>query len=1033
MVQTDQDNSKPQITNTNLDSYREQYPKNKNIMKKLYILIILFVFSIQINAQPANNTCATATAITNVPTLSYDIYYFNDIETATTINETLCADVNPQDYVDVWFDIEMPINGNLLIDAYQNYNHIEIYDSCGGTMIDCFTEDGVVFGLTQNTTYKVRIYREVVAANYSWKQFRVRAFTPATNDDCVDSENISLSTTRTTINFDVKGGSLVNETICSDTQDYVDVWYDFTLANQSNILIASGNNYNKFVIYDACGGNEIACFDKEAIVENLVAGNYKLRMYRTSNLAFTSNYNSFTISAHESITNDFALTSENITVSNTLNTINFDPIAAEGEDVADRPSCLNEFGINYPRSVWYHFTMPFDGNLYVDGNNSTLNSFEIYNVDATVQLNCFSKNGITPNLVAGTEYKVRVFRSAYNLTNLYSTQVFTIIAYEIPSNDDCVNSVTIPLTETLTQFDFSLSGTVPNTESSCVAAGTYYDVWYDFTMPSIPSNLYIEGNNGGNKYTIYDACGGTELACFDASISTYNKEIITNLSANTSYKLRVFRVESNTGTLSGLTFENFKIRTYPKNTNTNCATSETVVVSETELTLYPNFAGADLLENQTVCTQPNNDYYDVWYSFEMPVSGNLTLTSTGYYNYYELFDTCGGTSLSCASGNNTMQNLSAGVTYKLRISRKETDLEFNPDYNSSFKIVALAIANNDTCATSENITVSETENTVNFEIISAQLNNEEGCSGSTPQNYADVWYDFTMPSFDGGAITQGNIYIDAVAPLNKISIYDTCGGTEIACFENSKMVENLISGTNYKIRVYRTETDYTNVYYKSFKITAFADSQNDDCVTSQNINVAAATSTINFEFGGAQSNLETICGVENTYVDIWYSFTLAENGSLQISNGSAYDGFELYDACAGTLIDCFITSNGSFDNLITGTNYSLRVFRPQNQNQHSVRSFNVTFQSTLGVNDESFLSQVKVYPNPTTDFVNLKFSLISEYQMELFDITGRKLVSQEFSSNASKIDMNSFANGVYFINIKDITNNQFKVIRIIKN
>ena len=89
-------------------------------------------------AQPANNTCATATGITNVPTSSYDTYYFNDIETSTVVNETLCADANPQDYVDVWFDIEMPINGNLLIDTYQSYNHVEIYDACGGAMIDCF-------------------------------------------------------------------------------------------------------------------------------------------------------------------------------------------------------------------------------------------------------------------------------------------------------------------------------------------------------------------------------------------------------------------------------------------------------------------------------------------------------------------------------------------------------------------------------------------------------------------------------------------------------------------------------------------------------------------------------------------------------------------------------------------------------------------------------------------------------------------------------------------------------------------------------
>ncbi len=996
-------------------------------MKNLYIVIILFILSIKMNAQPVNETCATATVITNIPTASYDTYYFNDIETGTATNEILCADVNTQDYVAVWYDIEMPINGNLYIDAYQNYNHVEVYDVCGGIMLSCFSNEGVVFSLTQNSQYKIKIYRKLSDANNTWKQFRVRALSTATNNNCADAESISLSTTRATINFDIKGSSSSNQTICSDTQDFVDVWYDFTLTELSNVSIisgASGTSYNKFAVYDACAGNEVACFNKEAIVEDLVAGTYKLRMYRTSNLAFTNLDNSFTISSHQRVVNDAAAASENIAVTNVESTVNFDPIGAALENEANVPSCVSVGVANNPRSLWYHFTMPFNGNIYID-SNSSVNDFEVYNADASIQLKCFDRRGLISNLISGTNYKVRVFRSGYILTNLYASNSFTIRAFDRPLNDDCLNAETISLTETLTTYQFSVSGAVPDTEASCsVAAGDYYDVWYDFTMPATPSNLYIQGQPfAGNKYAIYDACGGTELYCFSITTATNNDKILSDLIANTNYKLRVYRSEGSTGRPDGLIHEKFKIKTYPKITNTTCATSQTIIVTEANTFPTTNFNGSNLLENQLICNQNSNNYFDAWFSFVMPVSGNLILSSTASNsNFYELFDACEGISIACENGNTTIQNLVIGNTYKLRVLRRESNLVTNPSANNNFIIVALAIANNDTCATAENISVSEIESTVNFEIISAQLNTEEGCSGTASQSYADIWYGFTMPSFDSGNIIQGNILIDGTANINKFSIYDACNGTEIDCFEQSKMIENLTSGTNYKIRVYRTATDYTNSNFKWFKITAFADSQNDDCASSENITVTNTVSIINFEFGGAESNLETICTTEDTFVDIWYDFILAEAGSIQITNAGFYDGFELYNACAGSQIGCFTASNGDFNNLVSGTSYKLRVFRPQNQNQFSVKSFEIAFQSTLGINDYELSSKVKIYPNPATNIININ-SQISIDKIELFDLVGKKVLT---TKQQIQLNIGHLQAGIYLLKV---TTNQGQLVK----
>lgn len=712
--------------------------------------------------------------------------------------------------------------------------------------------------------------------------------------------------------------------------------------------------------------------------------------------------------------NDTCATSTNITVSNTLFTQSIDEIVFSS--MTNETLCADPNPQNY-YDLWYDFTLASDTNVYIYGNNQSYNRFVLYDACLGTEIICFSNKKLL-QLQSGINYKLRVFKKESE--RLFSSgsgaYTFTIQSFDQPTNDACVDSESIILTETLTNYDFDLRGATPDTEASCTAAGTYYDVWYDFTMPATPSNLYLKGRQyGGNEYAIYDACGGAEVACFNAATTSYGSELLTNLTAGATYKLRVYRTEAHTGDPSGLVHNKFEIRTYPKIDNTTCATATNITVTTSNTNTATNFGGANLLENEVRCSS-TGDYYDAWYTFTMPVSGNLIISSSAAtWNKYELFDACAGASIICSSGNATIQNLVAGNTYKLRISREESNVKWNPSDDNVFTVKALAIANNDTCATAENITVSETENTVNFEIISAQLNTEEGCSGSATQSYADIWYKFTMPSFDGGSITQGNILIDGTAFYNKFTIYDACGGAEIDCFEESKIVENLTSGTNYKIRLYRTAADYTLSSYKSFTIKAFADAQNDDCASSENIAVTTTATTINFELGGVASNLETICGTEDTYVDVWYDFTVPEAGDIQITTSASFNRFELVDACAGTQIGCFTGGNASFTNLVSGTNYKLRVFRKQINNQDSGASFNIVFQSILGVDDFDLSNKVNIYPNPTSDVINIQSQLTID-AVELYDVIGKKVLR---TNQTQSINISHLQTGVYFLKVTE--------------
>ena len=66
---------------------------------------------------------------------------------------------------------------------------------------------------------------------------------------------------------------------------------------------------------------------------------------------------------------------------------------------------------------------------------------------------------------------------------------------------------------------------------------------------------------------------------------------------------------------------------------------------------------------------------------------------------------------------------------------------------------------NDNCTNAESIALTTANLTVNFFINNATLNAEQGCDSSTSQ-YADIWYNFTMP-------VDGNIYIDGNITWNR--------------------------------------------------------------------------------------------------------------------------------------------------------------------------------------------------------------------------------------------------------------------------
>ncbi|MBN2890318.1 MAG: T9SS type A sorting domain-containing protein [Bacteroidales bacterium] len=73
---------------------------------------------------------------------------------------------------------------------------------------------------------------------------------------------------------------------------------------------------------------------------------------------------------------------------------------------------------------------------------------------------------------------------------------------------------------------------------------------------------------------------------------------------------------------------------------------------------------------------------------------------------------------------------------------------------------------------------------------------------------------------------------------------------------------------------------------------------------------------------------------------------------------------------------------------------------------------------------------ISIFPNPTSDFININSSEIANFDVKIIDVDGRNIVNQNVTGNQTQIDFTNFANGIYILSITK--NNQVQTFKIIK-
>ena len=72
-----------------------------------------------------------------------------------------------------------------------------------------------------------------------------------------------------------------------------------------------------------------------------------------------------------------------------------------------------------------------------------------------------------------------------------------------------------------------------------------------------------------------------------------------------------------------------------------------------------------------------------------------------------------------------------------------------------------------------------------------------------------------------------------------------------------------------------------------------------------------------------------------------------------------------------------------------------------------------------------------VYPNPSSDFINLQFSKTENRNIQVFDINGRLVSESESDQTLVSIDARNLIQGVYTVKVNE-KNNSFQINRFVK-
>ncbi|MDG1714810.1 LamG-like jellyroll fold domain-containing protein, partial [Lacinutrix sp.] len=243
---------------------------------------------------------------------------------------------------------------------------------------------------------------------------------------------------------------------------------------------------------------------------------------------------------------------------------------------------------------------------------------------------------------------------------------------------------------------------------------------------------------------------------------------------------------------------------------------------------------------------------------------------------------------------------------------------------------------------------------------------------------------------------------------NKISVYNGIGYNDIS-------VPSGISANVWSHVAWVMNTTQTTVYFNGALVGTIARGIN---TTPPNIPLTIGAADINnfypTEYFIGDLDEVRIWNVQKTLTEITDSkdCELEGNETGLVTYYNFNQGFAAEDNTAiATLND--ETSNGN--------NGTLNNFALTTANSNWLAGSPVSTGSscnTLSTQDYNIDYQVAIYPNPTSDIININVTDLNNVMLEVFDVNGRLIFFQNLESKPNQLNLSKLQRGLYIFKIK---------------
>lgn len=688
----------------------------------------------------------------------------------------------------------------------------ELYKgNCADSLILCdtiqpiLTKDLNFSHFIVDSTYTLRIYSKDLASGGKPFDLCITSFLTPVNDACSGAIALPVSNACNPVfqpEYNLGGciKTLLPVSIC-DPGPYYDIWFKFIATDTAHLIEALFRNSNGVVeLYDNACVNPVLlkCQDTNTSeyeimqVGGLIPGNtYWVRAYDAANNGPNCRVS---MCIKNSLTNDLC---EGAVALTTVSGFSFqNHHSASTGRATGSGSCNNNFADD---DVWYKFIAEYDTHLIkviptLPNPQISTPIIELMESGCvSTGINC-SENGeyLATQLVPGQTYYFRIYSKHLNT----GKGSFRVGVSAPPAYYKCTGALEATINsdhECDTMLQLTMKG-----------VGIKNEVWAKFTASGTSHILQCDGTNYGTPdgFSLWSDCsGGTPLAQAQDYGVLYYKQFIPG----NTYFVRMSRL------VFPPSYQYFQDTLHlcigsPVD-NDECLGAIALNID----TVFTPHWFSNALSTPTVPTSScmNVDFdYDVWFKFIARSSYHRVEVEGGYYQFGEIFESCGGEKIACFQEEllspkaiAELHNLQIGSTYYIKLASGDPASVYD-----SFSICILDAPQNDYCKYATELIHSPS--TGCFDERRGSLHNATASLGRK-----NVWYKFTasdkraiikvksLSGFDPG-VTVWNastgIFLDQCTYTELTSSFQITGSYESEFLS----LENLIEQNTYYIEIY---------------------------------------------------------------------------------------------------------------------------------------------------------------------------------------------------------------------------------------